>query len=142
MDSAADRLIAQLGLEPHPEGGWYLETWRAPGPGRAASTAIYFLLREGERSHWHAVDADEIWCNHGGDPIVVSMTDGDTVVEVTLGLDLGAGQRPQVVVPAGQWQSATPIGAWGLVSCIVAPGFEFAGFELAPPGWSPVTSTE
>ena len=131
-------LIATLGLEPHPEGGHYAETWRAPGQGRATSTAIYYLLREGERSHWHRVDADEIWLHHGGEGLALSTSpDGVTSEEVLLGADIAAGQRPQAVVPAGHWQAARPLGAWALVSCVVAPGFEFDGFTLAPDGWSP-----
>ena len=137
--SEVDGIIEALGLEPHPEGGWYAETWRAPaGPGdRAASTAIFFVLREGERSHWHTVDADEIWLHHAGSPLILSTAvDGDTTQHV-LGADLARGERPQVVVPAGVWQSAASTGAWTLVSCVVAPGFHFDGFHLAPPHWEP-----
>ena len=134
-----DAIIEALGLEPHPEGGWFAETWRAPAAAgeRAASTAIYFVLRRGERSHWHTVDADEIWLHHAGAPLMLRATDGARIDEHLLGSDLAAGQRPQAVVPAGAWQSAATTGAWTLVSCVVAPGFDFAGFELAPPGWEP-----
>ena len=134
-----EAIIEALGLEPHPEGGWFAETWRAPAPAgeRAASTAIYFVLRAGERSHWHTVDADEIWLHHAGAPLILRATGGARIDEYLLGSDLGAGQRPQAVVPAGRWQSAATTGAWTLVSCVVAPGFDFAGFELAPPGWEP-----
>jgi predicted cupin superfamily sugar epimerase len=137
----ADDVIRDLRLVPHPEGGHYAETWRGPHglDGRAVATAIHFLLRHGERSHWHRVDAAEIWCFHAGSPLRLSIgrEDGDAD-DVVLGVDLSAGQRPHAVVPAGAWQAAEPAGAWTLVSCVVAPGFEFAGFELAPPGWSPV----
>ena len=134
-----DRIIDALGLEPHPEGGWFAETWRAPAADgrRAASTAIYFVLRAGERSHWHTVDADEIWLHHAGAPLILRITEGAEIHEHMLGSDLGSGERPQVVVPAGAWQSAASTGAWTLVSCVVAPGFDFAGFQLAPPGWEP-----
>lgn len=134
-----DDIIAALGLQAHPEGGWFVETWRSPAaPGaRAASTAIYFVLRAGERSHWHTVDADEIWLHHAGAPLLLRSTDGATIDEWLLGSDLAAGQRPQAIVPAGFWQSASSTGEWTLVSCVVAPGFEFSGFELAPPGWEP-----
>lgn len=133
MDAA--RIIERLDMQPHPEGGHYVETWRGPaGPsGRSVATAIYFLLRAGERSHWHRVDASEVWLHHAGGPLRLLVDD----VEHRLGADLDAGERPQVVVPAAAWQSAEPLGDWSLVSCVVAPGFEFDGFELAPPGWSP-----
>ena len=140
MVNDADELIERLGLQRHPEGGWYSETWRAAAePGeRAPSTAIHFLLRAGERSHWHRVDADEVWLHHDGGPLRLSIADADGRVEHhPLGRDLAAGQRPQVVVPAGSWQSAEPLGDWVLVSCVVAPAFSFDGFELAPEGWEP-----
>jgi predicted cupin superfamily sugar epimerase len=138
--TSAQELIDTLGLEPHPEGGWFVETWKADGePGtRAAGTAIYFVLRASERSHWHTVDADEIWLFHGGSPLTLTTSDGADIVDHELGADVVAGQRPQHVVPAGLWQSATSTGEWSLVSCIVVPGFDYAGFELAPPGWEPV----
>ena len=136
----ADEVIATLGLAPHPEGGHYVETWRGPtgDGGRAVGTAIYFLLRAGERSHWHRVDAAEVWLFHAGDPLALDLapTDDGAVTRHLLGPDL-ASARPQVVVPAGAWQAAEPLGAWSLVSCVVAPGFDFAGFELAPDGWTP-----
>ena len=128
-------IIDSLGMLPHPEGGHYVETWRGPdrGDGRASATAIYFLLRAGERSHWHRVDADEIWLYHLGAPLRLSFTDpGGEPGDRLLGP-----QQPQVRVPADAWQSAEPTGGFTLVSCIVVPGFEFAGFELAPPGWQP-----
>lgn len=137
----ADSIIAALGMQPHPEGGHYVETWRGPsGPtGRSVGTAIHFLLRAGERSHWHRVDADEVWLFHAGAPLRLSIaaTDDDAPVEHVLGVDLESGERPQVVVPAGAWQAAVSSGAFTLVSCTVSPGFEFAGFELAAPDWAP-----
>jgi predicted cupin superfamily sugar epimerase len=136
----ADAIIAALGLEPHPEGGWYVQTFEdGPGPdGRARSTAIYFLLKAGERSHWHRVDAVETWHWHAGAPLElrIAAADGAAVTHV-LGNDLVAGQRPQGIVPAHAWQSARSLGDWSLVGCTVAPGFRFEGFELAPPGWEP-----
>ncbi|MBL3597614.1 cupin domain-containing protein [Rhodovulum sulfidophilum] len=133
----AEEIIATLGLAPHPEGGWYRETWVAPaGPGgRSSGTAIYYLLTEGQRSHWHRVDADEIWLYHAGDPLELSLaaTAVGPARELVLGPDLTAGARPQAVVPAGHWQAARPLGAWTLVGCTVSPGFRFEGFEMAPP---------
>ncbi|GLK81968.1 cupin domain-containing protein [Ancylobacter defluvii] len=139
--SAAD-IIARLGLEPHPEGGHFRETYRDPHrleDGRAASTAIYFLLAAGEASHWHRVDAVEIWHWHAGAPLRLSLaaTDAGPVQSLLLGPDLAAGEEPQRVVPRGTWQAARSLGDWTLVGCTVAPGFEFAGFELAAPGWQP-----
>jgi predicted cupin superfamily sugar epimerase len=133
-------IVARLAMKPHPEGGHYVETYRAPAaPGeRAAVTAIYFLLQQGEVSHWHRVDAAEIWLHHAGAPLALSIFDdatGETVAR--LGSDLAAGQLPQAVVPPHAWQSARSLGAWTLVSCTVAPAFEFSRFELAPPGWAP-----
>jgi predicted cupin superfamily sugar epimerase len=138
--SEADRIIAALDLEPHPEGGWYRETFRdAPGPdGRARSTAIYFLLKAGERSRWHRVDAVEIWHWHAGAPLDLKISDDLGPIEtVRLGPDLSAGQRPQAVVPTLIWQSARSTGDFTLVGCTVAPGFAFSGFELAPEGFEP-----
>jgi uncharacterized protein len=131
----AEAIIAKLGLQPHPEGGWYRETWKGPEiAGRASGTAILFLLRAGERSHWHRVDADEIWLWHAGAPLVLSM--GQTrAADHRLGPDVLGGEAPQIVVPAGWWQAAQSTGDWTLVSCTVSPGFRFNGFELAPPGW-------
>ena len=137
----ATALIAALDLAPHPEGGWYRETWREPSaPGeRASATAILFLLQAGERSHWHRVDAAEIWLWHGGAPLALSTAPDDAgpVTTVRLGADVLAGERPQHVVAAGEWQAAEADRGWALVSCVISPGFDFAGFTLAAPGWAP-----
>lgn len=141
MTTDARTVIDALGLRPHPEGGWYAETWRAPATGdeRPVGSAILYLLAAGERSHWHRVDAAEIWQWSGGDGLELRIwSDGETSVATRrLGGDIAAGERPQVVVPAGAWQAARPLGEWTLVGCIVTPAFEFAGFELAPPDWDP-----
>ncbi len=137
----ADEVAAALGLAPHPEGGAYRETFRhvPAGGGRGAMTAIYYLLRKGERSHWHRVDAAEIWHFHAGAPLALEMAraQGSRIETVVLGADLAAGQRPQAVVPESWWQAARSLGDWTLVGCTVGPAFEFAGFELAPKGWAP-----
>ena len=138
--SAAD-VIRLLGLKPHPEGGHFRETFR-DGPsvngGRAASTAILFLLARGERSHWHRIDTAEIWHWYAGAPLELEIAREQGQLErLTLGCDLNAGQRPQAVVPALAWQSAQSLGDWTLAGCTVAPGFEFARFELAPKEWQP-----
>jgi predicted cupin superfamily sugar epimerase len=133
-------LIAHLGMQPHPEGGHFVETFReqpADG-GRGAATCIHFLLQAGEASAWHRVDAAEIWHFAAGDPLVLTLSDdGRTVRDHRLCADLPGGQQAHVVVPKDCWQSARSDGAWTLVSCIVAPAFEFAGFEMAPPDWKP-----
>jgi len=137
--TAAD-IIARLALRPHPEGGHYRETFRDPSTdsdGRARSTAIYFLLARGERSHWHRVDAVEIWHHYAGDALTLQVADDDGRRSIRLGPDLAAGDLPQAIVPAHAWQAATSAGDWTLVGCTVAPGFEFAQFELAPKGWEP-----
>ena len=142
MTSAAE-IIAVLGLKPHPEGGWYAETFRdGAGGARGHSTAIYFLLEQHQVSAWHRVkDATEVWHFHAGAPLALSMSEEDgAVFEQVLGIELAAGERPQLVVPAGWWQSARSLGEWTLVGCTVAPGFEFATFELAEPGWQPKQS--
>lgn len=138
LDAAG--IIALLELKPHPEGGHYRETFRDPqGPeGRGFSTAIYYLLDAGETSHWHRVDAAEIWHHYAGAPLALSLSrDGSAATTEHLGKDLAAGQRPQIVVPAGCWQSAATLGGWTLVGCTVAPGFAFSAFEMAKPGWQP-----
>ena len=140
MSATADAVIAALDLKPHPEGGWYRETYRGGGApsGRAATTAIYYLLKAGERSHWHRIDAVEIWHWYAGAALELGIAaDGAAAYRVHLGNDLAAGERPQAVVPPRAWQSARGLGDWTLVGCTVAPAFEFAGFELAPPGWEP-----
>ena len=137
----AKEIIALLKLERHPEGGWFRETFRDERlvDGRPASTAIYYLLDVGETSEWHRVDAAEIWHWHAGAPLVITTSpNGHDAAACHLGPDLAAGQRPQVIVPACHWQTATSLGAWTLVGCTVAPGFRFDGFELAPPGWRPM----
>ena len=141
VQDEATRIIERLGLRPHPEGGWYRQTWVAAGgtagDGRPAGTAILFLLKAGERSHWHRVDADELWLWHAGAPLVLrlSATDRGPVEAMRLGPDVLAEEAPQLCVPAGHWQAAETTGAFTLVSCTVSPGFRFEGFELAPPGW-------
>jgi uncharacterized protein len=136
----AREIIRLLDLARHPEGGWYRETWRAPAPDgqRAAGTAIYYLLEAGELSHWHRIDAAELWHWYAGAPLSLTMSpDGHDADAVLLGPEIGAGQRPQQIVPPGCWQSAVSRGAWSLVGCTVSPGFEFAGFEMAPDDWRP-----
>jgi hypothetical protein len=141
MTPSAAEIIATLGLEPHPEGGWYAETFRdAAGGPRGHSTAIYFLLEQGQLSAWHRVkDAAEVWHFYAGAPLALSMHEAGAgvVLEQVLGAALAAGERPQIVVPAGWWQSARSLGEWTLVGCTVAPGFDFAAFEMAEPGWQP-----
>lgn len=142
----AGGIIAALGMARHPEGGWYVETFRdnAPGHGKEAggrghSTAIYFLLERGDVSAWHRVkDAAEVWHFHAGAPLELRLCEeGGSVETASLGIDLAAGERPQIVVPAGWWQTARSMGDWTLVGCTVAPGFDFAQFELAESGWQP-----
>ena len=140
----AAELIAKLSLDRHPEGGWYRETWRAEAADgdRASATLIHFLLESGQRSHWHRVDAAEIWLWHAGNPLELAQSAGDSgpVESVTLGSDLLGGHSAQHVVAPGAWQAASPLAGehdFTLVSCFVSPGFEFSGFTLAPPGWSP-----
>jgi len=138
MNAAA--IIAKLGLKPHPEGGYYRETFRdAPNAsGRSHGTAIYYLLSAGERSHWHRVDAAEIWHWYGGGPLELRIAHEDGRRETfVLGNDLENGQLPQGVVPPRAWQSAQPLGDYALVGCTVSPGFDFSGFELAPSDWQP-----
>ena len=140
---SADEIIRLLELQPHPEGGHYRETFRDSrgvdaGSGRAASTAIYFLLQAGEISRWHRVDASEVWHWYAGAPLALSIVDGAQKLDVRLGADLSASERPQAIVPARAWQQAQSLGAWTLVGCTVAPGFEFAGFEMAPPEFDPL----
>ena len=148
----APEVIRLLGLAPHPEGGHFRETFRdapplhAPpragkgrvGGGRAVSTAIYFLLARGERSHWHRIDAAEVWHWYAGAPLALEISQEPGRVErLMLGCDLAASEQPQAIVPAHAWQAAQSLGDWTLCGCTVAPGFDFSGFELAPPGWLP-----
>jgi predicted cupin superfamily sugar epimerase len=137
----AAAVIRLLGLNPHPEGGHFRETFRDTRQvdgGRSASTAIYFLLARGERSHWHRVDAVEVWHWHAGAPLELKIAPSEGHIErVTLGNDLASGQRPQAIVPAHAWQAAQTVGDWTLCGCTVAPGFDFNRFELAPKGWAP-----
>jgi predicted cupin superfamily sugar epimerase len=137
---AATDIIARLELRPHPEGGHYRETFRDPradGSGRSLSTAIYFLLGRGERSHWHRIDAVEVWHYYAGHPLTLQIADEDGHRIIRLGPDLAAGEVPQTIVPARAWQAAESTGDWTLAGCTVAPGFDFAGFELAPRDWTP-----
>ena len=140
-DTPAAEVVRALGLQPHPEGGWYRETFRdaAVSGGRAASTAIFYLLEQGQVSAWHRVtDAVEVWHYYAGGPLQLRLAPPDGPAQtLTPGPDVPGGQTPQAVVPAGCWQAAEPLGAWTLAGCTVAPGFEFAAFELAPEGWSP-----
>lgn len=136
----AEDIIQALGMQRHPEGGWYVETFRDPAGGpRGHSTAIYYLLQAGERSHWHRVrDAAEAWHFHAGDPLRLKISqDGKRVETVILGTALLRGERPQAIVPANAWQAAEPMGDYTLLGCTVAPGFDFAAFEMAPPDWEP-----
>ncbi|NLU76308.1 cupin domain-containing protein [Streptomyces sp. HNM0575] len=140
-------LIDELGLQPHPEGGWFRETWRSDvtmRPGgydgeRASATAIYFLLGPGDESRWHAVRSAEIWLWHSGSPLLLQLggdgeAPGDEPTTITLGSDVAGGELPQAVVPPGAWQRARPVDRAGetLVSCIVSPGFDFADFRMLP----------
>jgi uncharacterized protein len=140
LPQQAAEIIARLDLKPHPEGGHYRETFRdesVDADGRSRSTAIYFLLARGERSHWHRIDAVETWHYYAGDALTLRIADGKGQRSVKLGADLAAGEEPQVIVPPHAWQAAESNGDWTLVGCTVAPGFEFAKFELAPKGWEP-----
>lgn len=138
---SADEIVDLLKMQPHPEGGFYVETFRdevTDETGRAASTLIYFLLPEGVLSRWHKVDAVETWHWYAGSPLELSIsTDGEELQVLTLGNNLAGGQRPQGVVPRDGWQQARSLGTWTLVGCTVAPGFQFEGFEMAPEGWEP-----
>ena len=138
MATASD-VIAKLGLERHPEGGWYRQTFvDENADGRAFSTAIFYLLEHGDRSHWHRVDAAEVWHYYAGAPLALSISaDGKPAERMMLGPDLHKGELPQLIVPKGHWQSAESMGDWTLVGYTVAPGFQFSGFEMAPNGWQP-----
>jgi predicted cupin superfamily sugar epimerase len=139
---AAADIIARLELKPHPEGGHFRETFRdtrTDADGRPASTAIFFLLARGERSHWHRIDATEVWHYYAGSALMLQIADGNGQRSIRLGPDLAAGEIPQALVPAQAWQAATSCGDWTLAGCTVAPGFDFAKFELAPKGWEPMS---
>ncbi|GGD76692.1 cupin domain-containing protein [Croceicoccus mobilis] len=142
MSNAQD-IITALSMQPHPEGGWYKETWRE-GEGRGLASGILYLIEEGQRSHWHRIDAAEMWIYNAGSPLTLSIAsgdDGETVVpDVILGPDVVAGQQIQHVYRPGEWQAAHAAAGWTLVSCIVSPGFRFEGFELAAPDWVPAAS--
>jgi hypothetical protein len=134
---SADDIIGELNLAPHPEGGWFRQTWAADGPGRPSGTCIYYLLKSGEGSHWHRVDAVEIWHFYAGAPLELRIA-ADAQGPVTLhllGPDLGVNKGPQGIVSKDHWQSARTTGDWTLVGCTVSPGFDFAGFTLAPSGF-------
>jgi predicted cupin superfamily sugar epimerase len=136
----AAEIIARLGLQPHPEGGHFRETFRdtrTDANERAASTAIYFLLARGERSHWHRIDAVEVWHYYAGSALTLQIADGEGPRTIILGPGIATGEVPQAIVPAHAWQAAESTGDWTLVRCTVAPGFDFAKFELAPNGWTP-----
>jgi uncharacterized protein len=137
---SAAEVIRKFALKPHPEGGHYRETFRDTRlvDGRAASTAILFLLARGERSHWHRVDAVEVWHYYAGAPLKLEIVDGSKEEIIRLGTDIHAGEVPQATVPARAWQAAESSGDWTLVGCTVAPGFDFGGFELAPKDWKPL----
>ena len=140
MILSAEEIIRRLNLNRHPEGGWYKETWRAPATQgmRPSGTAIYFLLSADERSHWHRIDATEIWIYNAGAPLQLELSDdGQTTRNERLGPDLANGEAPQAMVPPYCWQAASSLGAWTLVTCTVSPGFQFEHFELAAPDWAP-----
>jgi predicted cupin superfamily sugar epimerase len=139
---SARNVIEALDMQAHPEGGWYSETWRAAAPDgeRPHGSAILYLLTTGDRSHWHRLDADEVWQHSAGDPLELRVwAEGQAAITVHhLAGDIAGGSVVQAVVPAGAWQAARALGAWTLVGCIVTPAFEFAGFELAAPDWEPL----
>ena len=140
MSAEAERLISVLNLAPHPEGGHYREAFRDTGVdagGRSRSTAIYFLLARGERSHWHRIDAVEVWHYYAGAALTLQIADDGGQRSIKLGPDIRAGEMPQAIVPPHAWQTAESSGDWTLVGCTVAPAFEFSAFELAPKGWEP-----
>lgn len=139
-DLSVKDIVRLLDMKPHPEGGFFVETFRDAEPegGRSHGTAIYYLLGAGDVSAWHRCDATEIWHWYAGAPLALTISEnGHDAASHRLGNDLAAGQRPQVVVPANAWQTAESLGHWTLVGCTVSPGFEFKGFELAPPDWRP-----
>lgn len=139
-DAEIAAIISELGMQPHSEGGWYVETHRIPAHAgeRSAGTAIYYLLKGGPVARWHRVDATEIWHHYAGGPLALTVVCADGELRThMLGKNLAQGERPQAVVPPFAWQAAQSLGAWTLAGCTVSPGFEFSGFELAPEGWAP-----
>ena len=143
--TGAPEIVAALGMQPHPEGGWYVETWQPPSDdagSRPIGSAILYLLAAGERSHWHRIDAVEIWHYYAGAPLKLEVVDGSKEEIFHLGADINAGEVPQVTVPARAWQAAESLGPWTLTGCTVAPGFSFDGFELAPADWSPRSQSQ
>ena len=142
LPATAAEIIARLELKPHPEGGHYRETFRdsrTDADGRSRSTAIYFLLARGERSHWHRIDAVEVWHYYAGSALTLRIADDDSAWSCKLGANLAAGEQPQAIVPPHTWQAAESTGDWTLVGCTVAPGFDFATFEMAPKDWEPTS---
>jgi predicted cupin superfamily sugar epimerase len=139
MQAEAEAVINQLGLQPHPEGGWYRETWRAQAEGgaRSGGTAIHYLLQRHQRSHWHRVDGTELWLYQAGGPFRLRIVSNGEIVERRLGPDILAGEVLQVIIAPGEWQAADTQAEWALAACVVVPGFDFANFELAPPAWEP-----
>ena len=142
MSTKALALVRQFGLKPHPEGGWYRETFRDEAvdeTGRPRSTAILYMLEAGETSEWHRVtDAAEVWHWHAGAPLVITVSpNGHDASAHRLGPHFEHGEVPQFVVPAGWWQTATTLGEFTLVGCTVSPGFQFESLEMAPPNWRP-----
>jgi predicted cupin superfamily sugar epimerase len=139
MQATAAQIIDKLGLVAHPEGGWYRETWRGLGEegARGGGSTILFLLEEGQRSHWHRIDATELWIFQAGAKIDLRSAQDGRVETHRLGVDVLAGDELQACVPPGAWQAAQAVGGWALVACAVVPAFEFSGFELAPAGWEP-----
>lgn len=139
VEDSAQAIIARLGLQPHPEGGWFRETVRVADPagGRGVCTSILFLLEAGQASHWHRVDAAEIWLHQAGGAVILRTAKDSELVERRIGPDIHGGDALQAVVAPGEWQAAHALERWALVACVVAPAFEFAGFEMAPRGWEP-----
>jgi predicted cupin superfamily sugar epimerase len=140
MEPRAQDIIAKLGLEKHPEGGWYRQTWLSPphdGQARGAATSILFLLEPGQRSHWHRIDGAELWLFQGGGPLNLRIWNGTAMAEHRLGPDILGGDTAQALVQPGEWQAAQALDRWALVACVVVPAFSFDGFELAAPGWAP-----
>lgn len=132
---SAAEIVERLQMQPHPEGGYYTETFRDD-----ASTAIYYLLEAGDHSHWHRVHgSSEIWHHYAGGPLALTLSSNGHDAEAhRLGKNIDAGEKPQLVVPAGWWQTAESLGHWTLVGCTVAPGFDFENFEMAPDDWRPM----